>query len=63
MIAVVIFICSRDSQDPRGYWMDRLGTLKRPADSACIYGVEIQLMCRIPTREWTVFRYQSPNWA
>jgi len=36
MIAVVMIICSRDFQDPRGYWMDRLGTLRRPADSACI---------------------------
>jgi len=37
MIAVVMFICSRDSKDPRGYRrMDRLGTLRRPADSVCI---------------------------
>ena len=36
MIVVVMFICSRDSQDPRDYLMDRLGTLRRPADSACI---------------------------
>ena len=36
MIAVVMFICSRDSQDPQGYRMDRLGTLRRRADSACI---------------------------
>ena len=35
-ITVEMFICSRDSQDPRGYRMDRLGTLRRPADSACI---------------------------
>ena len=36
MIAVVMFICSGDSLDPWGYRMDRLGTLRRPADSACI---------------------------
>jgi len=30
-------IRSRDSQDPRGYRMDRLGTLRRLADPACIY--------------------------
>ena len=36
-IAIAIFICSRDSEDPRGYRrMDRLGTLRRPADLACI---------------------------
>ena len=29
----MMFICSRDSQDPRGYRMDQLGTLRRPADS------------------------------
>jgi len=55
MIAVVMIICSQDSLDPRGYWrMDHLGTLRRPADSACIEGMEIQLMCRIPTCEWTL---------
>jgi len=33
----MILLCSRDSEDPRGYRrMDRLGTLRRPADSACI---------------------------
>ena len=32
----MILFCSRDSQDPRGYRMDRLGTLRRPVDSACI---------------------------
>jgi hypothetical protein len=36
MIAVVMFICRRDFQDPLGYLMDSLGTLRRPADSACI---------------------------
>jgi hypothetical protein len=34
--AVEMFICIRNSQDLRGYRMDRLGTLRRPADSACI---------------------------
>jgi len=30
------FIRSLDSQDPWGYRMDRLGTLRRPADSTCV---------------------------
>jgi len=34
--AVEMSIGSWDSQDPRGYRMDHLGTLRRPADSACI---------------------------
>jgi len=29
-------LCSRDSQDPCGYRMDRLGTFRRPADWAWI---------------------------
>jgi len=28
---------------------------RRPAESACIHGVEIQLICRILTWEWTLF--------
>jgi hypothetical protein len=30
-------VYNRESEDLRGYWWrDRLGTLRRPADSACI---------------------------
>ena len=36
MFPVVMFICNWDSPDPRGYRMDRMGILRRPADSACI---------------------------
>jgi len=56
----MIFIYSRDSQDPWDYQrMDCLGTLRRPADLACIWAVKIQLMCCIPTWEWALIGCQT----
>ena len=46
----MMFICSRDSQDPRGYQMDRRGTLRRTADSACIYGMRRFNSCVVSPR-------------
>jgi len=56
----MMFICSRDSQDPRGYRrMDRLGTQVTSGFSMYLRRAEVQLMCRIPTWEWTVFGCQT----
>jgi hypothetical protein len=50
------FFCSRDSQNPRSYRkMDHLGTQVTSRFSMYIRRAEFQLMCRIPTWEWTVF--------
>ena len=56
----MIFICSRDSQNPRGYrWMDRLGTQVTSRFSMNLRRADVQLMCCIPSREWTVFGCQT----
>jgi len=64
MTAVVMFICSRDSQDPRGYRMDHLGTQETSKFRMYLMRAEGQLICRIPTWEWTVtWLSGSPNWV
>ena len=55
----MILICSRDSQNPRGYRrMYRLGTQVTSGFSMYLRRAD-QLMCRIPTWEWTVFGCQT----
>lgn len=39
---------SRDSLDPRGYWIDHLCALRWPPDSACMYGGLRFNWCAIP---------------
>ena len=56
----MIFICRRDSQNPRGYRrMDRLGTEVASGFSMYLRRVDVQLMGGIPSREWTVLGCQT----
>jgi len=56
----MILICSRDSQNPQGYRrIDHLRTQVTSGFSMYLRLAEIQLMCCIPTWEWTVFGCQT----